>query len=508
MTVNSTEFFTDWVATDGVNKNFSYDFSIFAVEDIKVYIREGLDGTETEYTSGFTFTPNDSTFAGGYVTYPSSGDAIASGFYVRIVRDVAFLQTAEIGNEGSFRPSIHERVFDKLTMQMQQVANKADRAFVTPLGTAGAEIVAPFEENKALVYSGGKLVFGPTIAAIEGAQAAGLVAAEALAVISPISDEITALAAVSDDISTLASIAAQITALGAISASISAVAVISANVTTVAAIADDITELAVVATSIPVVAGIADEISDLAAIVADITTVASISADITAAPAAAASAAASAIAAAESAASVDMTALNEAIALKADLNIAVVKTSDTGAAALPAGTTAQRPGSPETGYTRFNSSLGYPEFWDGSTWERYQGPAGADGDPGAAGDDGADGAVIHFVTSAPASDLGVVGDWAFRNDGNVYQKTGASTWTLRDNITGPTGATGPAGTPSTTYGSIGSYAGASSNGSFSAGQSVGGANFSPPLSGTWRVMGNPGTGAAGITYYYVLVRIS
>jgi hypothetical protein len=41
----------------------------------------------------------------------------------------------------------------------------------------------------------------------------------------------------------------------------------------------------------------------------------------------------------------------------------------------------------------------------------------------------------------------VVGAW-YENDanGDIYEKTGASTWTLRDNLTGPTGATGAAGT--------------------------------------------------------------
>jgi hypothetical protein len=42
--------------------------------------------------------------------------------------------------------------------------------------------------------------------------------------------------------------------------------------------------------------------------------------------------------------------------------------SSTGALGLPTGTTAQRPGSPETGYTRMNTNSGSIEFWDGTTW--------------------------------------------------------------------------------------------------------------------------------------------
>lgn len=35
---------------------------------------------------------------------------------------------------------------------------------------------------------------------------------------------------------------------------------------------------------------------------------------------------------------------------------------------LPSGTTAQRPGSPTVGDTRYNSSTNQPEVWNGSSW--------------------------------------------------------------------------------------------------------------------------------------------
>ena len=59
----------------------------------------------------------------------------------------------------------------------------------------------------------------------------------------------------------------------------------------------------------------------------------------------------------------------------------VAKTSATGSAALPSGTTAQRDGSPLTGYIRFNSSLGTFEGYDGTAWGSIGGGA-----TGAAGD--------------------------------------------------------------------------------------------------------------------------
>jgi len=47
----------------------------------------------------------------------------------------------------------------------------------------------------------------------------------------------------------------------------------------------------------------------------------------------------------------------------------VEKTSDTGAALVPAGTTAQRDGTPAGGYFRFNSTTDHIEFYDSAAWQ-------------------------------------------------------------------------------------------------------------------------------------------
>jgi len=38
---------------------------------------------------------------------------------------------------------------------------------------------------------------------------------------------------------------------------------------------------------------------------------------------------------------------------------------------LPSGTTAQRPASPAAGMVRFNTSLGYAEVYNGSSWVKF-----------------------------------------------------------------------------------------------------------------------------------------
>jgi len=59
----------------------------------------------------------------------------------------------------------------------------------------------------------------------------------------------------------------------------------------------------------------------------------------------------------------------------------VAKTSDTGSAVLPKGTTAERDGTPLSGYFRFNTTTGQAEMYNGSAWGSVGGGAtGAGGD--------------------------------------------------------------------------------------------------------------------------------
>lgn len=57
----------------------------------------------------------------------------------------------------------------------------------------------------------------------------------------------------------------------------------------------------------------------------------------------------------------------------------VTFTSSTGAAALPVGTTAQRPASPVSGQFRFNTSAGTFEGYNGSAWGSVGGASGTNG---------------------------------------------------------------------------------------------------------------------------------
>jgi hypothetical protein len=200
--------------------------------------------------------------------------------------------------------------------------------------------------------------------------------------VAGISADVTTVAADGTDIGTVAGIAANVTTVAGVAANVTTVAGIAANVTTVAGIDSDVTAVAADATDIGAVASNIASVNTVAGISADITTVAGIDTEVTAV------------------AGID----TEITALYADLaniNVKVGKTSDTGSAIMPAGTEAQRDGSPSAGYLRFNSDTSSFEGYDGSAW----GSIGGGGTPG-----GSDTQIQYNNAGAFAGASGLVTD--------------------------------------------------------------------------------------------------
>jgi hypothetical protein len=125
MTVTSTDRATDWLATDGVNKNWPFNFTLFDTSMIVVQVADVADEDDislVEYTSDIGLIPANAAFSAGYVVYPVSAAAVATAKFVRIVRRTPVIQTTQIGREGDFSPEIHERAFDRLTLIAQEHA--------------------------------------------------------------------------------------------------------------------------------------------------------------------------------------------------------------------------------------------------------------------------------------------------------------------------------------------------------------------------------------------------
>jgi hypothetical protein len=113
------------------------------------------------------------------------------------------------------------------------------------------------------------------------------------------------------------------------------------------------------------------------------------------------------------------------------------------------------------------------------------GPQGPTGPTGATGQ--AEG--WYSGSGAPAGGTGVVGDWYLDTvAGDVYEKTGASAWTLRGNIrgpAGPTGSTGSTGQAEGWYSGVGAPAvGLGANGDWYLDTTSGAAGAAVPAYGT------------------------
>jgi hypothetical protein len=197
--------------------------------------------------------------------------------------------------------------------------------------------------------------------------------------------------------------------------------------------------------------------------------------------------------------------------------------SSTGYFDLPVGTTGQRPGSPAAGMQRFNSTIGYMEYYDGATWNAIASPysieyllvaGGGGGGAGrasnswwAGGGGGAGGAIDSSQTVAPTNAFTIVvgaggnGQVAGTDHQNATGVNGNNTTAFSLTAIGG-GAGGSYIDGSTVNGRNGGSGGGSgaatastSGGSGTAGQgNAGGAGTS---SGTGSTGGGGGAGAAG-----------
>ncbi len=117
MTV-STEIDSEQFTGNGVTTTFPYRFRILQPSNM-VVTRIDLSDAETVLTLGTDYTI---TGVGGY----SGGNVILttplpSGYGLTLVREIPLTQETDLRNQGTFFAEVHEDVFDKLTMLIQQV---------------------------------------------------------------------------------------------------------------------------------------------------------------------------------------------------------------------------------------------------------------------------------------------------------------------------------------------------------------------------------------------------
>lgn len=146
MTISSTNRKAGPYVGNDTATDFPFDFKVFSASDLLV-VRADTNGDETPLTldTDFTVTLNANQDAnpGGTVTLPA---VLATGFSLVITSELENLQPADLTNNGGFYPKVINNALDRLTILIQQIAEKVARslkmAITTPPGV-DSQLPAP-----------------------------------------------------------------------------------------------------------------------------------------------------------------------------------------------------------------------------------------------------------------------------------------------------------------------------------------------------------------------------
>jgi hypothetical protein len=125
MTVETSRASTDPVATNGVSREWAFEFDIASKDDARLVL---LDATDNETI----IDPDDWDFAAGVITYPraptdplpASGEGSGR---IRVDRVPAIKQTTNLIGQGAYRASDVERALDRIVQMVQALNEVKDR---------------------------------------------------------------------------------------------------------------------------------------------------------------------------------------------------------------------------------------------------------------------------------------------------------------------------------------------------------------------------------------------
>lgn len=157
MTISSSTRKAGPFTGTGVVTTFPFTFKVFQASDLLVVRLNSSTSIEstlvlnTDYT--VSLNQNQNTNPGGSVVL---GSALASGYTLTITSDIGNLQPTDLTNQGGFYPSVINDALDRATIQVQQLAERADRSLTLALSTpsgVSATLPAP-EANQLICWNG------------------------------------------------------------------------------------------------------------------------------------------------------------------------------------------------------------------------------------------------------------------------------------------------------------------------------------------------------------------
>ena len=150
MTVTASTAKSGPYAGAGTTGPFTVAFRFLENSHLQV-IRTSAAGIDTTLTLTSQYTVSGAGASSGTVTLSSP---LLAGEKLTIIRSVPLTQEADYVQNDAFPAESHERALDKLTMEVQQVAEVAGRALALPASTTGVSPALPAPEaNKVLGWN-------------------------------------------------------------------------------------------------------------------------------------------------------------------------------------------------------------------------------------------------------------------------------------------------------------------------------------------------------------------
>lgn len=138
---------------NGVTTVWPFSFKCFDATHLQVIYTSaaGVDTTLAASAYVVALTADQNNSPGGTVTYTP---AIAAGTALTILRVVPYTQAADIENQGAFYPSVLERAYDLLAMQVQQVVEIVARCLKLSPSQSAIDDLEATNANRASTYLG------------------------------------------------------------------------------------------------------------------------------------------------------------------------------------------------------------------------------------------------------------------------------------------------------------------------------------------------------------------
>lgn len=208
MTIGSESIKDGPYSGDDSTTSFAYNFKVFADADIRVVLTNTSD-VESDLTLDVDYSlstnADQDASPGGTLTYPLSGDPLATGEKLTIVNEPSFTQSSDLQNQGPWEPQVVEDMVDRNTVLNNRNKEALERSIKLPISTSSsADLTLPEPvANRGIKFNSDASALeltaaDPDAAADEAAAAAASAAAAAISETNAGTSETNALGSAND----------------------------------------------------------------------------------------------------------------------------------------------------------------------------------------------------------------------------------------------------------------------------------------------------------------------